>query len=182
MWKFLIINFILYAFLLLIVDVYAIQPSIEYTGVITGSVFDEYHVDIPNSTVTLWQNDGLVDIQKNPQQANHGNVTTRIWMDNKTYPYYTSLYRFDRLAPGQYQVTAEMEGHQAFTNVTLDNNTVVVNLTISDYLGTMFDFSTPTALVTAKQTPAMPNPTPAISALITVLIICIVAYYIGNKK
>jgi len=180
--RFLIISFMLYALLLLIADVYAVQPSIEYSGVITGSVFDEYHVDIPNANVTLWQNGSVVDTQDNPQQANHGNVTARLWMDNKTYPYVTSLYRFDSLAPGEYQVTAEMEGHIASTNVTLDNNIVVVNLTISDYFGTMYDFPGPTALVTAKQTSTTPNPTPAISALITILMICIVAYYIGNKK
>lgn len=122
-------------------------PLTENRGVITGSVFDSRQVDLTGANVALWQNGSLVDVQDNPQRADRGTATARIfWMDNKTYPYYTSLYRFDHLKPGQYQIIADFEGHNVSANASVDDNTIIANLTIPDHLDSMWDVPTPTPI------------------------------------
>jgi hypothetical protein len=98
-------------------------PSSYYVsqGVITGMVYDDNNVGIPDASVTLWSNGQVFNIPENPQLTNDGRTSA------------TGSYHFANVPNGQYTVTGEKNGHTASAIVTIGENGAHADLYIQGY-------------------------------------------------
>jgi protocatechuate 3,4-dioxygenase beta subunit len=97
---------------------------------ISGFVTDKNNVRVPGANVTLWitgtmdsngtyKNLKIVNLKgsKNPQFSNNT----------------TGAYGFNNVEPGTYRLTARIPGYSVYRDVTVDDSTVSMNLSIPDY-------------------------------------------------
>ena len=143
--------------------------ELVYTGAITGKTYDKKFNSIPHVTVSLWQNDTLVKIPKNPQRSSKGNWTN------------DGIYLFEHIAPGQYQIIVEASDsasrvYKNNTWVIVSNTTVKADLGIIDfpmnYLPTNLLTPHPSVTAVATQNPTeTPTPTPSPAALSPILVL-----------
>ncbi len=139
-----------------------------YGGGISGVAFDQVGTIIPVAEITLMQNGQIVRMPKNPQHTQ-----------------YNGTYIFDHIAPGQYQLTAEIEGHKSSPiTVEVNNSTVVANMTVQDYAYAPPGIPAPTSSAMSTQYPspsqAVPTPFPGLSAIL--LTIAISSFFTMKKK
>jgi protocatechuate 3,4-dioxygenase beta subunit len=114
----------------------SLSPTqMAYTGGITGNITDLQGILADDTNVTLWQNGQVVRIPMNPQIS-----------------YRNGTYLFEHLAPGEYQLTSEVQGHKGLpVSVNVTNNTVNVNLTIQGYYLMLPPSPTPLPTLTPQQ-------------------------------
>lgn len=125
-------------------------------GTVSGLVSDTNRNGVPNANVTLWhwdgeKNTGILRAPDNPQLSN----------DGSTGPIGT--YTFTYVPRGDYNVTAEKDGHMYFAMVHVTQGTYTANVAIPDYVFMAPITPTPTPLpavsASAAASPA-PIPTP----------------------
>lgn len=140
----------------------------SYMGEITGTIYDQNSVTIPSANVSLWQNGELLIIPKNPQ-----------------YAYSNGTYRFEHIAPGQYQLTAEEEGHVSSpATVTIADTMIKVNITIADYAWLPPGWLPPGPPMTTNVTLVSdrPKPTPAAGILTLLLFLIVAVAYVRKSR
>lgn len=114
----------------------ALTPAqMSETGAIAGKTTDLQGIISGVTNVTLWQNGSVVRIPKNPQ-----------------YSYQNGTYLFEHLAPGEYMLTAEVQGHSSFpVTVEVGNSTVTANLMVQGYIEMIPPSPTPGPTLTPEQ-------------------------------
>ncbi|MCD1293435.1 carboxypeptidase regulatory-like domain-containing protein [Methanocella sp. CWC-04] len=124
-------------------------------GTVSGMVTDKNRNGVPDAVVTLWHwngtaNNAILKSPDNPQLSN----------DGKTAAIGTYTYTF--VPQGQYNVTAEKDGHMYFAMVDVEKGTYTANVAIPDYVYVVPAPLMPTPAATAEPSAtATPEPTPA---------------------
>lgn len=100
-------------------------------GAITGVIYDQNNVGLPNANVTLWyyrknvhgaiERISPVDLPENPQLANDGRTAQ------------VGRYRYGMVPSGDYCLTGEKEGRMYYTLIHLDQGTVTQDVIIPGY-------------------------------------------------
>ena len=113
------------------------QEQAQYHGAITGVVYDRsQRVMTRYANVSLWQNEKMVVMPKNPQKG--GNTT----------------YVFKHVAPGHYAIRAEMSAMSFFSGI-------VVNASVwIDTVNVTADMILPSSAPSGPHPTQVPSPTP----------------------
>lgn len=95
-------------------------PSLAPSIYIGGVVLDQAGAPIPNARIALWQGPGLVRMPDNPRYTGDGNTALK------------GTFNFTDLPPGQYQLSADVQGHKAEADQRFDSSTNI-EMVIKDY-------------------------------------------------
>jgi hypothetical protein len=107
------------------------EVNVVLWGAITGVIYDQNNVGIPNANVILWhynknsygaiERTSVVEIPENPQLANDGRTAQ------------VGRYRYGRVPSGDYCITGEKDGHVYYALIHLDQGTVTQDVIIPEY-------------------------------------------------
>ena len=149
----------------------------SYTGAITGNIWAAGGYGATGVNMSLWRDGRLVDMPDNPQAS-----------FNRSYSGANVDYLFEHLAPGHYTVMAEYQAPILFNDtVPVDVGTVPMraDIILSNMLIRPTNFPvisfTPTVGVFSASASTSSKPTPALSCIISLLMIGIVSYFMRRN-
>jgi hypothetical protein len=136
-------------------------------GTVSGFVTDKNRNGVPNALVTLWHwngtaNDGKLRSPDNPQFSSDGRTSA------------IGTYTYTFVPQGQYNLTAEKDGHMYFAMVNVEKGTFTANVAIPDYVYVVPVTPEPSATATPVASPTTtvtpePTKTPGFSLIITLI-------------
>jgi hypothetical protein len=122
-------------------------------GTVSGVVTDKNRNGVPYANVTIWywdgrENTGIVRCPDNPQLSSDGRTAT------------IGTYTFVYVPQGDFNVTAEKDGHIYYAVISVDQGTTTANVAIPDYVFVVPVTPEPTVIPSAISSGATPTPTP----------------------